>query len=54
MSVPEEVIDQLTEAVDEVAGNSSRWSQEDSVEIYEAVAAHCRDWAQTIRQEMNQ
>ncbi len=48
----DEVIEELQEQIDAEAGNSAKWSQEESADIYDALAAHCRDWAQQIRSEI--
>jgi len=48
----EKAIEELQEHIDSVAADTNL-SQADSVEIYEALAAHCSGWARTIRSEMS-
>lgn len=47
-----EIIEEVTTKLDEVGCDPSRLSQSESIEFYEAISAHCNDWAETIRREM--
>lgn len=44
------IIDSLVEDIDMAAGNTAL-TRAESIEIYESLASHCRQWAQTIRDE---
>jgi NTP pyrophosphatase (non-canonical NTP hydrolase) len=48
----EDAIEELNEAVADVADDTARWSQAESLEIFEGVASAAKMRAQTIRQEM--
>ena len=48
----EEAISDLEETVADIADDVDKWSQEQSAEIFEGVAAGCEMRARTIRQEM--
>jgi hypothetical protein len=48
----EEACEELQEAIDNVADDTARFSQEDSVEIWETLASHCTARAQLTRSEM--
>lgn len=52
MSV-EEAIEEAKEAVEAIANDSSKFSQEESVEIFKGVASECRSWADTIQEEID-
>lgn len=46
------VIDELNQDIADVADDTERFTQEDSAQIFEGIAAVCTDRARTIRQEM--
>lgn len=48
----EQAIEDLEGYVDQMAGDSKKWSQAESVEIYQTLAQHCSVWAETIQSEM--
>lgn len=48
----DDAVEELNEAIADVADDTARWSQEQSAEIFEGVAEACRMRAQTIRQEI--
>lgn len=48
----QEAIDGLEETIAEEADDTYKWTQEQSAEIFEGVAAGCEMRARTIRQEM--
>lgn len=51
MDTTEQAIEDLNEAVSEVADDIARWSREESVDIYRAVERHARAMADAIEAE---
>jgi hypothetical protein len=47
-------IEEITNFVDERAGNADRWTQQESLELYESVQNHAEAAAAAIREELGE
>jgi len=48
----EEVLEELLNHIDEVAGDPDAFSQEESIEMYRRIASHCQNWVQAIQADL--
>lgn len=46
------VIGEIIEFIDDIAGDTRRFTQQQSVEIYREIESHCVQWIDVIRSEM--
>lgn len=55
MATEEEVeaaVEELCEQIDAIACDSNKFSQQQSVDIYDGIQAHCLMWSHQITREM--
>lgn len=48
----EQAVEALQEAIDEVANDSARFSQQQSIEIFEGIVTHAQTWIRSIEADI--